>query len=434
MENIIEVKDIYKKYNLYANQKNRFLEAISFGRRNLHSDFYALNGVSFEVKRGETVGLIGTNGSGKSTMLKIITGVLKPTSGSVTVNGRISALLELGAGFNPEYTGLENIYLNGRMMGYSKDEMKHRVPAIIEFADIGDFINQPVKSYSSGMFARLAFAVSINVDPDILIVDEALSVGDIFFQNKCYKKFEELKQKGVSILFVSHDISSVRQMCSRVLWIEKGHQKIFGKSDVVCDMYMDLKRGNLGDLMSKSVEYIQTESITTREVSEKRVYPMMKSYETKLVSDKFEVLSCFFVNKKGERVTHLSVDERYTLHMPILFHEDIHNIIAGYIMENAKGLPIYDLNNYISENKTVSGKAKEVSEIIFDFVMPRLMRGVYVVSIGISQGTQEQNIALTWLHGVEEVEIVNPGYNSSYIEIPSRIIVEQLPERNVSVR
>ena len=187
-KNAVKIEKVSKKYNLYTRPQDRFKEAIGFGKKNsLHTEFYALNNISFEVKKGETVGIIGTNGSGKSTLLKIITGVLKQTEGSVEVNGRISALLELGAGFNQEYTGLENIYLNGRMMGISKKEMESRVQSIIDFAEIGEFINQPVKTYSSGMFARLAFAVAINVEPDILIVDEALSVGDLFFQNKCRK-------------------------------------------------------------------------------------------------------------------------------------------------------------------------------------------------------------------------------------------------------
>lgn len=434
MDEIIRVDNVYKKFNLYEKNIDRVKEALIIPRRSYHKDFYALNGINFDVKKGETVGLIGTNGSGKSTMLKIITGVLKPTSGNVNVGGRISALLELGAGFNPAYTGIENIYLNGRMMGYSKEEIARRTPAIIEFADIGDFINQPVKNYSSGMFARLAFAVSINVDPDVLIVDEALSVGDLFFQNKCYRKFEELREKGVSVLFVSHDIASVRQMCSRVLWIEKGQQKIFDKSDIVCDMYMDMKRGNRGAYTYDDLGALDTYELETNRVDEKRVYPKMKSYETKLKSDKFEVLSCYFEDSDGEVVSYLYVDRTYTLHMPILFHEDMKNIIAGYIMENAKGLPIYDINNYISQDKTLTGKAGEVSEIKFEFRMPRLMHGTYVVSVGISQGTQERNEALTWLHGVDEVEIVNPGYNSSYIEIPSKVHVDQLDEKNVVVK
>ena len=243
MEDIaIKIEHLVKSYKVYDNVNDRIKESLSIKKKSYHRDFYALNDVSFEVKRGETVGIIGTNGAGKSTLLKIITGVLKATSGTVQVNGKVSALLELGAGFNQEYTGMENIYLNGMMMGYTREEMSKKVDGIVEFADIGDFIHQPVKTYSSGMFARLAFAVAINVEPDILIVDEALSVGDIFFQNKCFKKFDDLREKGVTILFVSHDVASVRQMCSRVLWLDRGQEKIFDSAETVCDMYMDEKR------------------------------------------------------------------------------------------------------------------------------------------------------------------------------------------------
>ena len=187
MENsvAIEVRHIAKTYNIYAREYDRFKEAVSLTRKSYHSTFNALQDVNLTVYKGECVGVIGTNGSGKSTLLKIITGVLNPSGGEVELNGRVSSLLELGAGFNVNYTGIENIYLNGRIMGFSEEEIKERVPLIESFADIGEFIYQPVRNYSSGMFARLAFAVAINVDPDILIVDEALSVGDLFFQNKC---------------------------------------------------------------------------------------------------------------------------------------------------------------------------------------------------------------------------------------------------------
>ena len=191
----ILVNGISKIYKLYEKPIDRLKESLHPFKKKYHKEFYALKDITFEIEKGETVGIIGKNGSGKSTLLKIITGVLSPTNGSTTVKGKVSALLELGAGFNPEFTGLQNIYLNGTMMGYTKEEIDQRVGAILEFADIGDFIYQPVKTYSSGMFVRLAFAVAINVDPDILIVDEALSVGDIFFQLKCYKKFEEYKKR-----------------------------------------------------------------------------------------------------------------------------------------------------------------------------------------------------------------------------------------------
>ena len=189
----ISVNDVSKMYKLYDNPMDRLKESLGLSRKKKYKEHYALNHVSFQVHKGETVGIIGTNGSGKSTILKIITGVLNPTSGRVLVNGRISALLELGAGFNMEYNGIENVYLNGTMMGFSEKEIEAKLPEILSFADIGDYVYQPVKTYSSGMFVRLAFAVAINIEPEILIVDEALSVGDVFFQAKCYHKFEEFK-------------------------------------------------------------------------------------------------------------------------------------------------------------------------------------------------------------------------------------------------
>lgn len=195
MDNVaIKVNNVSKIYRLYDKPTDRLKEALGFSKKKRYKEHYALNNVSFDVKRGETVGIIGTNGSGKSTILKIITGVLNPSMGDVKIAGRISALLELGAGFNMEYTGIENIYLNATMMGFTREETDAKLQSILDFADIGDFVYQPVKTYSSGMFVRLAFAVSINIDPDILIVDEALSVGDVFFQVKCYHKFEEFKK------------------------------------------------------------------------------------------------------------------------------------------------------------------------------------------------------------------------------------------------
>ena len=210
MDNVaIKVNNVSKIYRLYDKPTDRLKEALGFSKKKRYKEHYALNNVSFDVKRGETVGIIGTNGSGKSTILKIITGVLNPSMGDVKIAGRISALLELGAGFNMEYTGIENIYLNATMMGFTREETDAKLQSILDFADIGDFVYQPVKTYSSGMFVRLAFAVSINIDPDILIVDEALSVGDVFFQVKCYHKFEEFKKMGKTFLFVSHDLGRI---------------------------------------------------------------------------------------------------------------------------------------------------------------------------------------------------------------------------------
>ncbi len=248
---MIEVKNLTKVYKMYKNPAERVKEAM-FPKRYSQKirDFYALKDVSFSIEKGETVGIIGKNGSGKSTLLKILTGVINETSGKKVVDGTVSALLELGTGFNAEYSGIENIYLNGMIMGIPREKMKDKVNEICEFAEIGEFINQPVKNYSSGMFVRLAFAVAINTDPEILIVDEALAVGDYRFQAKCYNKFEELKEKGKTILFVSHDIDAVRKFCTRAIWIDNGRIVMDGDVNSVSSKYMEFITGSETDAMA----------------------------------------------------------------------------------------------------------------------------------------------------------------------------------------
>ena len=245
-EYAIELKHITKTYAMYAKPTDRLKEALDFRRRSYHDTFYALNDVNIHVKKGEMIGFIGENGSGKSTLLKIITGVLTPTSGEMQINGNIAALLELGSGFNPEYSGYDNIYLNGMVLGFTKEQVDEMVDDIISFADIGDHLYQPVKTYSSGMFVRLAFAVAINVDPEILIVDEALAVGDLEFQLKCMEKFTEFRNAGKTILFVSHDVNAVRRFCDRVYWLKNGVVENEGETMEVTEEYENfLKRKSL---------------------------------------------------------------------------------------------------------------------------------------------------------------------------------------------
>lgn len=417
----IRVENLRKIYHLYENPKDRLLEALKIGKKSYHKEFAALDNISFDVQKGEVMGIIGTNGAGKSTLLKIITGVLTESDGNVEIDGKVSALLELGAGFNQECTGVENIYLNGKMMGYSKKEMDARFDSIVNFADIGDFIYQPVKTYSSGMFARLAFAVAINVEPDILIVDEALSVGDIFFQNKCFKKFDELKNKGVTILFVSHDISSVRQMCSRVLWLDKGTVKAFGGASEICDMYMDEKRKKMNENPNICGEVKKSGIIVGEHREDSISIPSIVYKDTKLYSEEFEIISCFFRDKKGNIVSQLTVDEEYSTHVFVKFNQNMEGLIVGFVLENAKGLPVYDINNYINQQQVIYGETNKTVEISYKYKLPRLMKGIYIVSVAVAQGTQENHIMKTWLHGTNTIEIMNYGYNSSYIEIPSEI-------------
>lgn len=233
----VDIYNLTKVYQLYNRPLDRLKETFSISQKKYSKEHYALKNINLHIDKGDSIGIVGTNGSGKSTLLKLITGVVTPTEGEVISRGKIAALLELGAGFNQEYTGLENIYLNGTMMGYTEEEMKKRVPDIIEFADIGDFLYQPVKTYSSGMFARLAFAVSINVEPDILIVDETLSVGDTRFQMKCIDKMKELRESGTTILFVTHATEQIKRFCTRGIWIKQGEIAADGEASHVVDMF-----------------------------------------------------------------------------------------------------------------------------------------------------------------------------------------------------
>lgn len=227
----IKAENLTKIYKVYEKDTHRLFN------KNNYKEFYALKNVSFEIKKGECVGIIGHNGAGKSTLLKILTGVAFPNGGNLEVNGKVASLLELGSGFNPEFTGIENIYFNGGLNGLTTEQIELAIPKIVEFADIGDFVNRPVKTYSSGMFARLAFATAINIDPDILIVDEILSVGDVKFQVKCMEKFEEFKRKGKTILYVSHGLGTVKKFCDRAIWLEKGQVKDDGNSIIVVERY-----------------------------------------------------------------------------------------------------------------------------------------------------------------------------------------------------
>lgn len=404
-ENIIEVHNLSKNYRLYQKPIDRFRETISISHKSLHTDKCVLDNITFEVKKGETVGIIGTNGSGKSTLLKIITGVLSPSDGNVTVNGKVSALLELGAGFNPEYTGIQNIYLNGRMMNFSKAEMDNRIDEIVSFADIGEYIHQPVKTYSSGMFARLAFAVAINVEPDILIVDEALSVGDIFFQNKCFKKFAELRRKGVTILFVSHDLESVKAMTSRVLWIEKGKQMMFGEKLEVCNEY------------AKSILYKNNSISSTGLVDKKNMYhkekfdlghfPHILPNSNNMLHKDVEVLSCFFENMQSEVVYEVIGGEKYKL--VIIFHSNIQidNCIVGYVLQTKKGVSLLNINTLIAgEKKNFVVEANSYNRVEFEFAFPSLYSDEYIVDCAIANGkTTLDNIMYTWCYGATKVMV-----------------------------
>lgn len=329
----IRVDNVSKIYRLYNKPSDRLKEALGFTKEKKYREHKALDQVSFDVHRGETVGIIGTNGSGKSTVLKIITGVLRPTMGNVTVNGRISALLELGAGFNMEYTGVENVYLNGTMLGFTEEEINKRLPEILRFADIGDFVNQPVKTYSSGMFVRLAFAVAINIDPEILIVDEALSVGDVFFQAKCYHKFEEFKKQGKTILFVSHDLSSISKYCDRVVLLNQGVKVDEGSPKAMVDLYKRFLVHQEGE----PEKHIAREGEWRSKI---QVNPNLLEYGEKLA----EIVDFAVVDKDGKLTNTIEKGTTCTFKMKIEFHKDLQEPIVAFTIKDMKGTEITGTN------------------------------------------------------------------------------------------
>lgn len=421
-EIIIRVHNLCKEYYLYDRNIDQLKELVSIRKRKYHKVHNALQNINFEVKRGEHIGIIGTNGSGKSTLLKILTGVVTPTSGTVDVRGRISALLELGAGFNPSYTGIENIYFNGTVMGYTREEMTDKLEDIVSFADIGEFINQPVKTYSSGMFARLAFAVAINVEPDILIVDEALSVGDAFFQNKCYRKFEELKQKGVTILLVSHDIESIKQMCSRVLWIEQGIQRMFGGRNEVCQAYFNLRmqKQNEGNMIYTDKIRLENGHSLIKEKRTRR-YPLIEAKQGDIVGEDVKVLSCSIRDENQNIVSYLFADHYYEVEILSRANRDIPQIIIGFTLSDIKGIGYLSGNTYAENKEQISIRSGETMRTAIGFRMPSIKRGKYLLDIAVAEGTQEKHIMLAWMHSVYELEISWEGYELSLLRIPYTI-------------
>lgn len=344
----IEVCDVTKVYRLYERQRDRLWETLGLDRKKTYKKKYALNHVSFRVKRGETVGIIGTNGSGKSTMLKLITGVLTPTAGSIRVDGRISALLELGAGFNMEYTGIENVYLNGAMIGFTKEEIDARLDDIIRFADIGDYINQPVKSYSSGMFVRLAFAVAINIDPEILIVDEALSVGDVFFQSKCYRKFEEFRRAGKTILFVSHDLSAISRYCDRAILLNQGDLIYDGTPKEAIDLYKKVLVGQYEEKTAEQPEAADGEKAGIQGTGSgaglwKSRYPVNPSL-VEYGEKNGEIVDYALLDENGLMTSNFLKGTMFTVRMKIRAHADILEPIFAFTIKNMKGIEICGTN------------------------------------------------------------------------------------------
>lgn len=388
-EVVIKADNISKLYKLYDKPSDRFKETFSLSKKSYHKEFYALKDINFTINKGETIGIIGRNGSGKSTLLKILTGVLNPTEGDIEVNGKISALLELGAGFNMEYTGMENIYLNGTIMGIPRKEMEKKVQDILDFAEIGDFIHQPVKSYSSGMFVRLAFAVAINVEPEILIVDEALAVGDTRFQLKCMDKFVEFMEAGKTVLFVSHDINSIKRFCKRCIWINKGKLIMDGETDEVSDRYMDFLKYECS--IEEYLEQVENAKKQAKELEEKQQNENLEEKDevTENEIDKVdlgEIYDMRMFNKDGKEITEITHGEDVIIKIRYIVNElNVDNPVLGVAIRTIDNKYICGLNTLLDNHK-ISWE-RGMNEVVLTYKNFNLTGGNYFFDVALFDRT-----------------------------------------------
>lgn len=422
----IRVKNVSKMYKLYDKPTDRLKEALGVTKKKRYREHYALREVSFDVKKGETIGIIGTNGSGKSTILKIITGVLNQTSGDVEINGRISALLELGAGFNMEYTGIENVYLNGTMIGFSKEEIDQKLKDILDFADIGDFVNQPVKTYSSGMFVRLAFAVAINIDPEILIVDEALSVGDVFFQAKCYKKFEEFKQLGKTILFVSHDLSSISKYCDRVVLLNKGVKLDEGDSQKMVDQFkkvlvgVDITKEEQSENKKNANNKIEN-AVKGKWKDNFQINPKLNEYG----NHKAEIVDFAIVDENGLLSNAIRKGSMFTIRSKVHFNESIDNPIFTYTLKTIKGVDITGTNT-MYEKRNI-GVVKAGDEFVASFSQEmNLQGGEYLLSISCTGYDGMDFTVYHRLYDVINITVVSDKNTVGFYDMNSEVTIEKV--------
>ena len=435
----IHVSNLSKNYHIYDRPEDRLKQFIfsqlyrSVGKQpvSYYRDFWALQGISFEIKKGETVGIVGKNGAGKSTLLQVLTGTLTPTSGNVQINGRLAALLELGSGFNPEFTGRENVYLNGAILGMSRDEVDVRLDDILAFAGIGEFIDQPVKTYSSGMYVRLAFAIQANIDPDILIVDEALAVGDAHFVHKCMLRFNELQAQGCTILFVSHDANAVRNLCTRAIWIEGGEVKQVDDASKVVDDYLAWL---FGQTVVKNVA-ANTDNVT---VSPDHSMPGLSSgllpetsipnVDRRLGDQKCEILGARLydetLNPISSTFNNCTVIIRLTIRNNSLPHDS--RPIVGYVLRNAKGQEIASTNNDIEETDIGSLPAGDHTTVRMYIELPILHPGPYAFSLAVGYILKnEKNILADRIENAIIFDIITKKKVHVTMNFPTKIKVER---------
>ena len=390
IQSVIEVKGLGKCYQGYRKPIHRLWQSL-FPQSRWYSEFWALKNIDLSVAKGETVGIVGKNGAGKSTLLQIITGVLKATEGELNTQGRISALLELGAGFNPDFTGMENARLNASIMGLSRDEFHQKLPDIVDFCGLGEFLERPVKTYSSGMFVRLAFAVAINMNPDILIIDEALAVGDVRFQAKCFRRIEQLKEQGVSILFVTHSTESVIKFCDRAILIDDGELKMTGKPKAVVQRYLEMMFAS--DVQSQPVVNIDAQDYKVDFSPSIDNCPNNSSYnenEERWGDKRAQI--CHYQLLRGDEVSNGWLDrgDRLTVRAWVVFKESIDHLVFGITLKTSDGNIVYGSNSRLIGDLPRQQAAGELLCIDFTLDMT-ILGGDYFVSLGVAQDHDDKD-------------------------------------------
>jgi lipopolysaccharide transport system ATP-binding protein len=421
--NAVEFQGVSKSYAIYDAPGDRLKELLSLNRLKRHQDFWALHDVSFEVKRGETFCIVGENGSGKSTLLQMVAGILHPTSGTVGIHGRVSALLELGAGFNPEFSGRDNVYLNGSILGLTTRQIDERYKDIAAFAEIGDFIDQPVKTYSSGMVVRLAFAVAINVDPEILLVDEALAVGDIYFRQRCMRKVHELRQRGITILFVSHAVSDVKAIGDRVLWLDHGRMIDVGEPDRVVSKY-------LAAMTEKDSTYLRLKSATEPQarrggvMSAPEIVETIPNIDHRFGDGRAQILGIAVLDEQGRNLPILEPSTRILVRISVRATADVALPIVGFMLRNQLGMDFSGTNTSREGYELAPLQAGDVTTVDFYLDLPELYPASFSFSPAIADGTLMGYQMCDWIDNAITLQMGrSEAQIYGYLHLPCRVEV-----------
>lgn len=426
----IKVENLSKCYHIYDQPRDRLLQMLTRGRRQYYREFWALSDISFEIKKGETFGIVGRNGSGKSTLLQMICGTLNPTAGALQINGRIAALLELGSGFNPEFTGRENVYLNASVLGLTNKEIDERFEQIKEFADIGDFIEQPIKTYSSGMVVRLAFAVIAHVDADILVIDEALAVGDAVFTQKCMRYLRSFMKNG-TILFVSHDTASVMNLCSEAIWLNKGAVQQIGAAKEVIESYVQFVNQEIYG------ESVVLKNIPGKKLIETEIVDLEVSSENNYVDENTsaaffsqlnessgwqtgsaEVISVNLLNKDNSQVSLLRGGELVRLEIIAKANTKVYSPILGWFIKDRLGQSLFGEHTYTYLEEPLEIDAGQKIKAVFQFYLPLLPNGEYTVTVSVAEGNPTDNIQHHWLHDALLIKVSSDKLRYGLVGIP----------------